>query len=57
MSNGSMMRATPIAVWSRNLSVADMREAVKGDVSLMHSKKDMWDVCAAYCIAIGTLIK
>ena len=57
MSNGSMMRCTPMAVWARNLSTNDLRTAVKKDVSLMHWKTDMHDLVSAYCVAIGTLCK
>lgn len=56
MSTGSMMRITPLAVWSRNLSTTDIEECVRLDVSMMHSRMDMWDLCSAYCIAIKTLI-
>ena len=57
MSNGSMMRATPLAVWAQNLSIEDLEKCVEEDTSLMHSSKDMWDLITAYCIAIKTLIK
>ena len=57
LSNGSLMKITPIAVWSQNLSIEDLETCVKADVSLMHSKSDMWDICSAYCIAIGILCK
>ena len=52
-----MMRATPLAVWAQNLSVEDLENCVRQDVSLMHSQKAMWDLVTAYCLAIKTLIK
>jgi ADP-ribosylglycohydrolase len=57
LSNGSLMRITPLAVWAQNLSLEEMRECVVKDVSLMHSKSEMWDLCTAYCLAIKVLIK
>ena len=51
------MRATPLAVWARNLSVEDLETAVKLDVSMMHSVKAMWDLVTAYCLVIGSLVK
>ena len=51
-----MMKTTPLAVWARNLSVEELEQCVKEDVSLMHSKKAMWDLVTAYCLAIKTLI-
>ena len=57
MSNGSLMRITPIAVWAQNLPTEALEKIVKEDVSLMHSLPEMWNVCTAYCLAIKTLIK
>ena len=57
MSNGSMMRITPLAVWARNLQLQKVEEAVVGDVSFTHAKPDMWDVCTAYCLAIQAMLK
>jgi len=56
LSNASLMRITPFAVWSRNLPILEMEESVRVDVSMMHSRMDVKDVCSAYCIAIRTLI-
>ena len=52
-----MMKTTPLAVWAQNLSIEELEECVKSDVSMMHSKKTMWDLVTAYCLAIKTLIK
>ena len=38
LSNGSLMRITPLAVWAQNLSLEAMRECVVTDVSLIHSR-------------------
>ena len=57
MSNGSLMRVSPLAVWAHKLTMEDLERAVKADVSFMHSKKEMADIVTAYCLAIGTLIK
>lgn len=57
MSNGSLMRITPLAVWARNLPTEDLYNCVRADVSMMHSLQGMWDVCTAYCIGIRVLTK
>lgn len=56
MSNGSMMKVTPLAVWARNLSLEELEHCVKEDVSMMHSQPAMWNLVTAYCLAIKTLI-
>eukprot|EP00354_Favella_ehrenbergii_P003620 CAMPEP_0170472944 /NCGR_PEP_ID=MMETSP0123-20130129/14907_1 /TAXON_ID=182087 /ORGANISM="Favella ehrenbergii, Strain Fehren 1" /LENGTH=92 /DNA_ID=CAMNT_0010741585 /DNA_START=208 /DNA_END=486 /DNA_ORIENTATION=+ len=38
MSNGSLMRITPLAVWARNLSLDELEQAVEAEVSMTHSK-------------------
>lgn len=57
LSNGSLMRITPLAVWAQNLSINDLETCVEADVSMMHSQKPMWHIVTSYCIAIKTLIK
>ena len=57
LSNGSMMRSTPLAVWAQNLSLEELEQTVQADTSLMHSNKAMWDLITAYCLVIKTLIK
>ena len=56
MSNGSLMKITPMAVWCQNLSDNHLRFAVEQDVELIHSNFDMNAVIISYCIAIKTLI-
>ncbi len=38
LSNGSLMRITPIAVWAQNLPLEALDQVVMTDVSMMHSK-------------------
>ena len=57
MSNGSMMKFTPIAIWSRKLSLEDLQTVVQQDTSIMHPAKAMTDLITAYCLAIHTLIE
>ena len=57
MSNGAMMSITPLAIWSRHQSVANLKNIVTQVVSLTHGKKEMHDLCTAYCLAIQTLVK
>ena len=56
MSNGSLMKMTPMAVWCQNMSDNHLRYAVEQDVELIHSNFDMNAVVISYCIAIKTLI-
>ena len=44
MSNGSLMKITPLAVWTRNLSLQEMEHCVGVDVSMIHAKKAMSDM-------------
>ena len=37
LSNGSLMRITPLAVWMQHLSDDEREQCVRADVSLMHS--------------------
>ena len=57
LSNGSLMRITPLAVWARDLNMEELKLVVKADVSFMHSNPAMWDICTAYCLAIKVLLK
>ena len=57
MSNGSLMKITPMAVYCQNLPNARLKYAVEQDVVLIHSCYDMKGIVAAYCIAIKSLIQ
>lgn len=55
-SNGGLMRILPLAIWSRNLSYAEIIEYAKADAKLSHPNKVCQEVNAIYCIAITYLI-
>ena len=57
LSNGTLMKITPLAVWCQNLSNNHLRFAVEQDVELIHSIYDMKGIVVSYCLAIKTLIK
>lgn len=50
------MKITPMAVWGQHLTNEDLFKAIVHDVSFMHSRHEMWNLCTAYCIVIKTLI-
>lgn len=55
-SNGALMRATPIAVWGRDLTVAQLAVAASEDAGLSHPNPTCRTCNAAYCCAIQSLI-
>ena len=57
MSNGAMMSITPLAIWSRHQNVEWLQNTIRLVVSFTHGKREMHDLCTAYCLAIRTLIK
>ena len=57
LSNGTLMRITPLAVWARDLNMEELKLCVKADASFMHSNPAMWDICTTYCLAIKVLLK
>ena len=57
MSNGAMMRISPLAVFCSKLeSIEDVQNAVRLDVTFTHAKPEMTQLCTAYCILIISLI-
>ncbi|MHA2503739.1 MAG: ADP-ribosylglycohydrolase family protein [Candidatus Kariarchaeaceae archaeon] len=56
-ANGSMMRMTPLAVWSRNLSRKEQKEMFRSDTKLTHPNRTLQDACGVYGVAIGELVK
>ena len=56
LSNGAMMRLSPMGVWCRELSPAEVEVAVVADVTFTHSRPVMGHLCTAYCLLIKTLI-
>jgi ADP-ribosyl-[dinitrogen reductase] hydrolase len=56
LSNGCLMRITPLAVWTHRLSDADLDKAVRIDAGLTHPHETAQQVCVCYCIAIKHLL-
>ena len=52
LSNGSLMRVTPLAVWCSNLSPSEIEAAVTADASFTHSQSHVHHAITAYCVAI-----
>ena len=57
ISNGSMMRVTPLAVWCSNLSNKEIEMAVTADASFTHSNPLVHNIITVYCIGIKCLIQ
>ena len=55
-SNGSLMRATPMAVWGSGLSVEDLQKASDADVSFTHSHVIVKRAVFAYNLGIKYLL-
>lgn len=55
-SNGSLMRATPLAVWGHNLSVEDLGMIAQQESSLSHPHPICCHCYASYVIAIAHLL-
>ena len=57
-SNGSLMRATPMAVFISKLKdVEPMMKAVKADVEFTHCNKIVTEAIFLYCYTIALLIQ
>ncbi|CAG9318111.1 unnamed protein product [Blepharisma stoltei] len=56
-SNGSFMRCTPMAVFCRNLSDQEIRQAVTLESSMTHSNLDVQDAQVCYIKAIVSLLR
>lgn len=56
-SNGSMMRMTPLCVWTRNLPITKRVEYYRLDSQLTHPNPTVLDACSGYGLAISNLIK
>lgn len=52
LSNGSLMRITPLAVWCHRLTPAEIERAVPLDVRFIHHNTVVETVCIGYCLAI-----
>tara|TARA_B110000285_G_C14886305_1_gene496347 strand:+ start:438 stop:815 length:378 start_codon:yes stop_codon:yes gene_type:complete len=57
MSNGSLMRITPLAVYTCKLTPENSREVIDADVLLTHPNKACCDIIYMYCSSIHFLIK
>ena len=56
MSNGSLMRITPIAVYTCKLEPKNAYDAISADVLLTHPNKACCDIIYMYCSSIHFLI-
>lgn len=56
LSNGCLMRITPLAVWGYKLKDEELYEAVKLQTLFTHSHQIAVDACYLYCFAIKQLI-
>jgi len=56
-SNGSLMRITPMAIYSSKIEDPKLYElAIRSETSLTHSNLNIQQACVCYCLAIRTLI-
>jgi ADP-ribosylglycohydrolase len=56
-SNGSLMRAVPLALWAHRLPPETLAAAARLESSLTHPSAECCDAVAAYDIAIGHLVR
>lgn len=56
-ANGSLMRATPLGVWGRDLDADAIAELARIDSALTHPNPSCGDAVAAYTIAIASLLR
>jgi ADP-ribosylglycohydrolase len=56
-ANGSLMRATPLGVWGARRGDAEVIAAAQTDARLSHPNPACVDACAAYVLAIATLVR
>jgi len=56
LSNGCLMRITPLPIWGCNLTTDELAAAARAETSLTHPNKVMQDATAAYCLSISHLI-
>ena len=58
MSNGSLMRIAPLAVWASNVTeIDDLKKIISLDVSFTHSNQLVHDAVLIYSAAIGFLVR
>jgi ADP-ribosylglycohydrolase len=51
-SNGSLMRITPLAIWTYNLSDEEKYKAITHDVRMTHPNTVVHEANFLYCLAI-----
>lgn len=56
MANGSLMRATPLAIWGYKLTDIELAKYAHQDSSLSHPNINCRDAVACYVIAISSLL-
>lgn len=56
-ANGSLMRATPLGVWGASRDDAALVRAAQDDARLSHPNPACVDACAAYVLAIASLVR
>ena len=56
MSNGALMRITPMAVWASNLGLEDFKNAIVSDVQFTHSNEMVKRAVLAYSVGIKYLL-
>ena len=56
-SNGSLMRITPLAVWTHKLSEDDLEKAVRAEVTFSHPNETAQRAAVCYCLCIKYLIE
>ena len=56
LSNGCLMRATPLAVWGHKLNKEELYQSVKLQTMFTHSHETAVITTYLYCYAIGLLI-
>uniref|UniRef100_A0A914CT77 ADP-ribosylhydrolase ARH3 n=1 Tax=Acrobeloides nanus TaxID=290746 RepID=A0A914CT77_9BILA len=57
LSNGSLMRISPLAIAFRNSNVEELRVLATEDAKLTHAHPVAWDAAASYVIAMAALLK
>ena len=56
MSNGSLMRITPLAVFTSKLPSSNARSLIDADTKMTHSSTAAQDIAFMYCQTIAFLI-
>ena len=56
-SNGSLMRISPLGIWARNLSDAEIEKAVRLEVCISHPSPTAQDAAVVYVIALAEAVK